>query len=162
MTGNTLYTLTGLEPQMYYGLTMKAMCDTCKKETPWSELLYFYSGVDTTSGIEGGETLLSRMTFLQPNPARDEVLVTSSFNLLSVDIWTVDGVMVHHQAVSGHDVTVDAVGHLFGSHPHPRRHHPQAAADSALNIVFEAWFLSPVESFFCTGGKSFVILHRFL
>lgn len=107
VTGNTLYTLTELEPQKYYGLSMMAECDTCKKETLWSEPLYFYSGVDTSNGIEGGETLLSRLTFLQPNPARNEVQVTSSFNLLSVEIWTVDGVMVYHGDHSGHDVTVD-------------------------------------------------------
>lgn len=108
VTGNTLYTLTGLAPVSFYGVSLKAECDGCKKETPWSEPFYFYVGTDTTSGgIEAGGSALSRLTFLRPNPAQDEVQVTSSFNLLAVEIWTVDGVMVHHQPVSGHEARVD-------------------------------------------------------
>ena len=110
VTGNTLYTLTGLQPVSFYGVTLMAECDTCKKETPWSEPVTFYVGTDTSGGgTEGidGATLLSQLTFLQPNPARDEVTVTSSFNLTAIDIWTADGVMVYHGSRSGHDTTLD-------------------------------------------------------
>ena len=108
VTGSTLYTLTGLQPSMYYGVTLMAECDTSKKETPWSAPVMFYVPADTggggTEGVEGA-TLLSQLTFLQPNPARDEVTVTSSFNLTAIDIWTADGVMVYHGNRSGHDAT---------------------------------------------------------
>ena len=110
VTGNTLYTLTGLQPVSFYGVTLMAECDTSKKETPWSEPVTFYVGTDTSGGgTEGidGATLLSQLTFLQPNPARDEVTVTSSFNLTAIDIWTADGVMVYHGSRSGHDATLD-------------------------------------------------------
>ncbi len=111
VTGNTLYTLTDLDPVSFYSVSLKAECDTSKKETPWSEPVTFYVGTDTsgggTEGIKGGETLLSRLTFLQPNPAQDEVTVTSSFNLTAIDIWTADGVMVYHGERSGHDTSVD-------------------------------------------------------
>ncbi len=110
VTGNTLYTLTGLQPVSFYGVTLKAECDTSKKETPWSEPVTFYVASDTSGGgTEGidGATLLSQLTFLQPNPARDEVTVTSSFNLSAIDIWTADGVMVYHGNRAGHDATVD-------------------------------------------------------
>ena len=110
VTGSTLYTLTGLQPVSYYKVTLMAECDTCKKETPWSEPVTFYVGADTsgggTEGVEGA-TLLSRLTFLAPNPAQEEVTVTSSFNLTAIDIWTADGVMVYHGSRSGHDATVD-------------------------------------------------------
>ena len=108
VTGNTLYTLTNLEPMSRYSVTLKAECDTSKKETPWSAPVTFY--VADTSGGEGiGETptLLSQLTFLQPNPAQDEVTVTSSFNLIAIDIWTADGVMVYHGNKSGHDTVLD-------------------------------------------------------
>ena len=110
VTGNTLYTLTGLQPVSFYGVTLMAECDTSKKETPWSEPVTFYVASDTSGGgTEGidGATLLSQLTFLQPNPARDEVTVTSSFNLTAIDIWTADGVMVYHGSRSGHDTTLD-------------------------------------------------------
>ena len=111
VTGNTLYTLENLAPVSFYCVALKAECDICKKETPWSEPVTFYVAADTsgggnTEGIEG-TTLLSQLTFLQPNPAQDEVTVTSSFSLTAIDIWTADGVMVYHGGCTGHDATVD-------------------------------------------------------
>ena len=110
VTGNTLYTLTGLEPMSRYSVTLKAECDTSKKETPWSTPVTFYvadtSSGGGTNGVEA-PTLLSQLTFLQPNPAQDEVTVTSSFNLIAIDIWTADGVMVYHGDKSGHDAVLD-------------------------------------------------------
>ena len=109
VTGNTLSYLTGLEPGERYGVTMKAECDTCKKETPWSAPIYFITASDTTGGEGIGEvpTLLSQLTFLQPNPARDEVRVTSSFSLNGIDIWTADGVMVYHGGGFSHEAVLD-------------------------------------------------------
>ena len=105
VTGNTLYTITDLQPQTRYGVTMKAECDTIKKASPWSEPVTFFSG-GNTEGIEG-TTLLSQLTFLQPNPTKDEMTVTSSFSLKEIDIWTVDGTMVYHGGCTGHDTNVD-------------------------------------------------------
>ena len=109
VTGSTLHTLTDLSPSFIYGVTLKAECDTCKKETPWSSPLYFYVPTDSSGGqgIGEGTTTLSRLTFMQPNPARDKVTVTSSFNLTAIDLWTADGVMVYHGMRSGHEATVD-------------------------------------------------------
>ena len=110
VTGSTLHTLTNLSPSSIYGVTLMAECEVSKKETPWSAPLLFYVPADTsgggTEGVEG-TTTLSRLTFLQPNPAREEVTVTSSFNLTAIDLWTADGVMVYHGERSGHDTTVD-------------------------------------------------------
>ena len=110
VTGSTLHTLTNLSPSSIYGVTLMAECEVSKKETPWSAPLLFYVPADTsgggTEGVEG-TTALSRLTFMQPNPAREEVTVTSSFNLTAIDLWTADGVMVYHGERSGHDTTVD-------------------------------------------------------
>ena len=109
VTGSTLLTLTGLDPMTFYRVTMKAECE--KKDTPWSAPVGFYIASDTsgggTGGIEGGGTLLSQLTFLQPNPAQDEVQVSSSFSLSEIDIWTADGVMVYHGSATGHEATLD-------------------------------------------------------
>lgn len=110
VTGNTLHTLSGLEPARRYGVQVMAMCDTSKKETPWSAPVYFNTGGDTTggdtTGIDGG-TMLSRLTFLQPNPAKHEVQVMSSFSLREIDIWTTEGVMVYHSPTMGHEAILD-------------------------------------------------------
>ena len=106
--GTTMYTLSGLLPTMPYGVTLQAECE--KKETEWSAPVTFYTGQDTSTGGQGTEgveeTMLSRLTFLAPNPARDEVSVTSSFSLSRIEIHDLQGVMVFSEPVSGHDVTL--------------------------------------------------------
>lgn len=105
--GSAQYTLVGLDSGACYGVRLKAQCE--KEDSPWSDTVFLYTPQDTTHvdtvGI-GGPTALSQLTFLVPNPAKDEVTVSSSFNLREIDIWTVGGVWVHHQSASGHQVTV--------------------------------------------------------
>ena len=117
-TGSTMYLLTDLQPRSRYGVSIQATCDTNKITTPWSAPVYFFTGTDTTGsgsdttghgseGIGDTPTALASLTYLMPNPASDEVSVASSFNLLGIDIWTLDGVMVYHGDASGHDVRLD-------------------------------------------------------
>jgi hypothetical protein len=110
VTGGTLHMLTGLTETACYGVRMKAECDTCKKETPWTDVVVFYTGQDTTGGTEGidGEaTALSTLTNVQPNPARDEVRVTSSFSLRRLELHDLSGVMVYSEPVFGHEKELD-------------------------------------------------------
>lgn len=115
VTGSTLHTLTGLTPTTCYGVSIKALCDSCKKETPWSAPVYFYTGQDTTGGSDttgiAPSSLLSVQTFLQPNPAHDEVTVSSSFGLQRIEITDAKGVMVYSEPATGHQATVPT-GHL--------------------------------------------------
>ena len=111
VTDSSECTLTDLEPGRAYCVALQAVCGSIGDETQWSEPVTFYVPADTTGGggTEGieGATLLSQLTFLVPNPARDEVTVTSSFGLKAIEIWTADGVMVYHSGCAGHDATVD-------------------------------------------------------
>lgn len=103
---NAHYTLTDLNESSCYRVMLRAFCDTSKIETPWSDVVLFYSGRDTTDTTGIQSTALSQLTFMAPNPAKDMVTVSSRYNLQEIDIWTVDGVWVHHQFVAGHKVTV--------------------------------------------------------
>ena len=106
VTGSTHYTLFNLESGKRYGLTMQAECEISKKSTPWTEPIYFYTGSDTTGGSEGVQgplSPLSRLTFLQPNPARDRATVSSYYNLRHIDIHNAAGVMVYSASVAGHE-----------------------------------------------------------
>ncbi len=110
VTGNSVYILTGLDPTSRYGVQLMAECDTCKKMTPWTDPVYFYTGYDTTvhdsTGIEAPTSLLAAQTFLQPNPANDEVTVSSSFNMKRIEMHDAAGVLVYSEPCTGHQVTV--------------------------------------------------------
>ena len=104
VSGDSHYTLTDLNHSTCYRMRLSAECSE-KAETPWSSPITFYTGQDTTiTGIQ--PTILSQLTFLAPNPAHSEFVVTSSFNLQEIDIWNVNGICVHHQSITGHQATV--------------------------------------------------------
>lgn len=110
VTDASHYTLQSLNPSACYKVSLSVECD--KTETTWSAPVTFLTGQDTathdttdTTGIR--PTALSQLTFLAPNPANSEVTVSSGFSLQEIDIWTIGGVWVHHQPVSGHQATVD-------------------------------------------------------
>lgn len=104
VTGSSLYTLHDLEPTIRYGVSLQAYCK--KDEMPWSEDVYFMTGIDTTTSINP-TTLLAAQTFVQPNPARDRVRVSSSFGLKQIEIHDVTGMLVYSERATGHDVWVD-------------------------------------------------------
>lgn len=109
VTGYTVYSLVGLEPSTRYGVSLMAMCDSCKKQTPWTEPVYFYTATDTTHHDTTGITapsLLASQTFLQPNPANDEVTVSSSFSLKRIELHDAAGVLVYSEPSFGHQATV--------------------------------------------------------
>ena len=109
VTDQTIFTLTDLEPSCRYGVRLQAECE---KGNPmeWSETVYFLLEHDTTTSI-ATPTPLSEQTFLQPNPAHDEVTVTSSFNMSRLELHDASGVMVYSELVSGHE-TVLNIGFL--------------------------------------------------
>ena len=109
VTDQTVHTLTGLEPTMPYGVTLQAFCD--KEAMPWTEPVYFYTGQDTTTGGDTTDvslpTILSAHTFMLPNPARDEVTISSSFDLTRIEIHDAAGVLVYSESVAGHQTAVN-------------------------------------------------------
>lgn len=125
VTSDTLMVLTNLSDSVRYNVMLRKQCRYCTSNydttvySTWRSDVFFGTTIpptpplppDTTSGgdtvcIGGEPTALSQLTFLAPNPAHGEIVVSSSFNLQEIDIWTVDGVWVHHQPVAGHRATV--------------------------------------------------------
>ena len=108
VTGSSLYTLTGLNPDYTYGVSLKVECE--KKVQDWSSPVYFRQG-DTTGGGEPGTgveqaTALSGLTSLSPNPARDGFRVTSSFGLRRIEMHDLQGVLVYSEPKLGHEAEV--------------------------------------------------------
>ena len=68
-------------------------------------------GGDTTHvDTVGIATLLERYTALQPNPAAERVLVTSSFGLQGVELYNAAGVKVYEQQATGYSAILDVSG----------------------------------------------------
>ncbi len=108
VTGQAMYTITGLSMGSMYGVSLQSECD--KTLMPWSHTVSFYIANDTNANDSTGiaePTLLSQLTFLQPNPARDEVHISSSFNLQRLELHDAAGVLVYSEPVFGHMVTID-------------------------------------------------------
>jgi hypothetical protein len=87
-----------------YGVRLKAVCN--KTETSWSQPLFFYSSgnIDPQTPVP---TILSANTFLSPNPATGTVVVSSSFAMKNIDIYSAHGILVfsthpdcHRQEIS--------------------------------------------------------------
>ena len=119
VTGNTSYTITNLEPGRRYGVTMKAECEISKKETPWTEPIYFFTGSGTTAIEEGPQnpaSPLAAQTFLQPNPAHSNTTVSSFFNLRRIEIIDIHGVRVYSEPIHGHRVTIPLDGLRSGTY----------------------------------------------
>ncbi|MBQ8703281.1 MAG: T9SS type A sorting domain-containing protein [Bacteroidales bacterium] len=119
VTGNTSYTITNLVPGQRYGVTMKAVCEISKKETPWTEPVHFYTVPGTTAIEEGPQnpaSPLAAQTFLQPNPAHGNTTVSSFFNLRRIEIVDIHGVMVYSEPVHGHRVTIPLDGLRSGTY----------------------------------------------
>ena len=52
-------------------------------------------------------TLLERYTVLQPNPAAERVLVTSSFGLQQIELYNAAGIKVYEQQATGYSAVLD-------------------------------------------------------
>lgn len=115
-TNGTMYMITDLDTTVYatYGVRVRASCDNEKKYTPWSDVVYFTMGSPST-GI--AESELSRSVVLQPNPAREEVALSSMMHLLQYfEIRNAAGILVHSGYLSSRTATISLEGLPAGTY----------------------------------------------
>ena len=128
VTTDTVFTFTHLPYNRSYTVQVRKQCHyaTVNYDTtvysPWTVQEHAFTlGVDTTgSGIDttggggsgGGDTVAgipmadAAGFVMTPNPARDEVTVSSSFGLGHIEIHDAAGVLVYSEAASGHQKTI--------------------------------------------------------
>ena len=111
VTNTNPYRLCGLNPATSYGVRLKALCD--KNVTPWSDVTGFFNPPSSSTPVP---TVLSEQTFLSPNPAKDELCVSSSFGLSGIDIHNANGLLVYSDMVSGHLVHIPLSGFASGTY----------------------------------------------
>ena len=131
-TTDSSYTFSGLPQDKCYRVQVRKQChyatanyDTTVYSswtvTPTSFILGDPSSIDTTG--TGGDTtivdtthvdtvgiavrLLERYVNLQPNPAADQVLVTSGFGLQEIEVFNAAGVKVDEQKAAGYAANFD-------------------------------------------------------
>ena len=91
-----IFQLCDLDSSATYFVSVRALCDTSKKSTDWTEPIYFRL-TNPQNGIEAPESALGRHTFLAPNPARDHVSVSSHFLVAQVDAYDAHGTLVYSE-----------------------------------------------------------------
>ena len=106
--GKALY---NLEYNVTYAARVRAQCDGMNNFSPWCDTIQF-----TLTNREGSATAVDRYTHLLPPPARDRVTVISSFPLLHVDVYSLDGRRMLSQDCNGVSATLDIVGWAAGSY----------------------------------------------
>ena len=97
-------TLYNLEYNTLYAARVRAKCEGNRNYSPWSDTIQFSitreQGIDTANA----PALFS----LYPNPASDRIEVFSSFALLRLEVYDLNGRRMLAQDCQGHSATIDA------------------------------------------------------
>lgn len=111
---STFCRICGFDNAGRYGVRVKAECD--KVQTDWTEPVYFYSVGHNDNPSESVPTVLSANTFLMPNPARDMVVVSSSFSMKNIDIYSAHGILVYSEHPVSHRQEISLEGLPAGTY----------------------------------------------
>ncbi|MBQ3950192.1 MAG: T9SS type A sorting domain-containing protein [Bacteroidales bacterium] len=95
-SATTFLNIENLDTAQWYTVWVRSVCEN-DKTSPWSDSVRFYIPGKASQGTEDIQSTLDRFTILMPNPASDIVTVLSSFTILSIDIFTLNGQSVAHQ-----------------------------------------------------------------
>ncbi len=97
-------TLYNLEYNTLYAARVRAKCEGNRNFSPWSDTIQFSitqeQGIDTANA----PALFS----LYPNPASDRIEVFSSFALLRLEVYDLNGRRMLAQDCQGHSAAIDA------------------------------------------------------
>ena len=90
----TFANIDNLDSTRWYTAWIRAICDSAKT-SQWSDSIRFSTG----SGTESIESLVDRFTSIMPNPASSQVTVLSSYRLLTVELFSLNGQLITSKSV---------------------------------------------------------------
>ncbi|MCQ2261700.1 MAG: T9SS type A sorting domain-containing protein [Bacteroidales bacterium] len=99
----------GLQQGIYYAAYVRTRChhecdihDTVYY-SDWSQPLYFFLGdtEPTDSPYAGVSTLAENSVKLVPNPASDQAMITSSFGINGIEVYSLKGELMEHSTRNG-------------------------------------------------------------
>ena len=82
----TYRTLTNLDSNVLYAARVRGKCNYGSGYSEWSDTVQFM-----LEGYQGIESPVDRNTLIMPNPAHGDVSVVSSFQIISIEIYGMDG-----------------------------------------------------------------------
>ena len=117
VTGNNMLHLCGLDSTYTYYARIRAYCDTSKIETAWTDWVNFtFPHSDPPQGIAQEPSILDRYTHLMPNPAADQVMVTSELGLRHIEVYNARGLLVYSEPAGYSSHTIDLRGWPAGQY----------------------------------------------
>ena len=76
---------------------VRAVCDS-NNISDWSEPLRFYVGNTTPDLPVAMPSLVEQYTSVMPNPAQDRVTISSSFQVNTIEIYSLEGKLMRRQS----------------------------------------------------------------
>lgn len=108
---DTYKPVNDLDTGCHYAAWIRTVCDS-NRVSAWSDSIHFC----VRNGGVGITTAADNYTQLYPNPAGDQVTVASSFRIGEVELFSLTGQRVAHQAVDGISATLDLTGLPAGTY----------------------------------------------
>ena len=101
----TFASIDNLDSTRWYTAWVRAICDSTDISS-WSESIRFRTGSNT----EGIESIVDHFTSIMPNPASSQVTVLSSFRLLTVELFSLNGQLITRKGVHNSITTTLPLG----------------------------------------------------
>ena len=121
-----------LDSTKNYFVRVRALCDTSKIQTDWSQWVQF--SFANTESIADDASLLSFYTHLMPNPAADRVTITSSFGLTRIEVYNLRGLLVYSEPAGFSSTIIDLRGWAQGQYI-MMVHTPQGVTAKRFTVV---------------------------
>ena len=90
-------TVDELDSNQWYTVRVRAVCDS-NNISDWSEPLRFYVGNTTPDLPVAMPSLVEQYTSVMPNPAQDRVTISSSFQVNTIEIYSLEGKLMRRQS----------------------------------------------------------------
>ena len=98
----TYRTLTNLDSNVLYAARVRGKCNNGSGYSEWSDTVQFM-----LEGYQGIESPVDQNTLIMANPAHGDVSVVSSFQIISIEIYGMDGRKLTEQQCSGSETRID-------------------------------------------------------
>ena len=98
----TYRTLTDWDSNVLYAARVRGKCNNGSGYSEWGDTVQFM-----LEGYQGIESPVDQNTLIMPNPAHGDVSVVSSFQIISIEIYGMDGRKLTEQQCSGSETRID-------------------------------------------------------
>ena len=91
-----------MDSNVLYAARVRGKCNNGAGYSEWSDTVQFM-----LEGYQGIESPVDQNTLIMANPAHGDVSVVSSFQIISIEIYGMDGRKLTEQQCSGSETRID-------------------------------------------------------